>query len=299
MNPIEHSELKTIVDFIEWTANEFEKSPIFYGHGTDNPGDEALYLIFSALHLPLGGSVPIDSFLDIVLSEEQKQALIKLVHMRIEERIPVAYLTHEAWFAGLPFYVDERVLIPRSPIAELIEQRFMPWMPEDQPVKRILDMGTGSACIACACAVAFPEAIVDASDISEEALAVAKINVEQLELTDRVKLLQSDVFSHLQGQSYDIIVTNPPYVDAAEMADLPPEYHHEPRLGLASGQDGLDCVRQILADAKNHLNPKGLLVVEVGFSADALNQAFPHLPFTWIEFQRGGEGVFILYKEDL
>lgn len=289
------TELSTILDFIRWAVTEFEQVPVFYGHGTDNAWDEAVQLIFSALNLPLES----EYVWSANLLTHEKQRLATLIQKRTVERIPTAYLTRCAWFAGMRFYVDERVLIPRSPLGELITQHFAPWLPEAQPVARILDVGTGSGCIACACACAFPEAIVDAVDISSDALAVAATNVQLHGLTDRVNLIQSDIFSALGTEKYDLIISNPPYVDAAEMAALPPEYLHEPRLGLAAGEDGLDCVRVILQQAQQHLTPEGLLIIEVGYSADALSAAFPTLPFTWIDLEHGGMGVFMLHAADL
>jgi ribosomal protein L3 glutamine methyltransferase len=289
------TELHTILDFLRWAVTEFERVPVHYGHGTDNAWDEAHHLIFSALNLPF--DTPHIYSANLLMSE--KQHLVQLLQKRVIERIPVAYLTNKAWFAGMCFYVDERVLIPRSPIGELIEQQFAPWLPEEQAVHHILDIGTGSGCIACACAMAFPDAEVDAVDISADAIEVAKRNISEHGLDERVNLIQSDVFSALGNEKYDLIISNPPYVDAAEMAALPPEYSHEPRLGLESGVDGLDCVRVILQHAKKHLTDNGLLILEVGYSADALSAAFPALPFTWIELERGGSGVFALYAADL
>jgi ribosomal protein L3 glutamine methyltransferase len=227
----------------------------------------------------------------------QRERCEALLDQRIRERVPLAYLTHESWFAGLPFYVDERVLIPRSPIAELIERRFEPWAPPR--VRAILDMGTGSGCIALACAKAFPRARVDATDIDEAALAVAAINRRRLRLTRRVRLIASDHFAAISAASYDIIVSNPPYVGEREMRGLPREYRHEPRHALASGREGLDSVATILRSAARHLRPLGLLVVEVGNTERALMRAFPRLPFTWLHFERGGGGVFLLTREQL
>ncbi|MFI4955073.1 MAG: 50S ribosomal protein L3 N(5)-glutamine methyltransferase [Gammaproteobacteria bacterium] len=289
------TELHTIMDFLRWAVTEFERVPVYYGHGTDNAWDEAMQLILSALNLP--SDIP--QVFSANLLQSEKQMLAQLVEKRTQERIPSAYLTHQAWFAGMRFYVDERVLIPRSPLGELILQHFSPWLPEDQPVDRVLDIGTGSGCIACACAHAFPDAVIDAVDISDDALAVAQKNVQEYGLEERVNVIQSDIFSALGGQTYDLIISNPPYVDRAEMDALPPEFLHEPRLGLAAGEDGLDCVRVILQQAKQHLTPHGLLIIEVGYSADALSSAFPLLPFTWIELEQGGMGVFVLNAADL
>ncbi len=289
------SNLRTIRDFLRFATSCFNEAGLVYGHGTENAWDEAVALILPTLHL----SQDIDrSILDASLTDSEREKVSQLIGRRVSERVPVPYLTHEAWFADLTFYVDERVLIPRSPIAELIENQFQPWIDPDQ-VHRILDLCTGSGCIAIACAKAFPDSIVDASDISTDALAVAKINVLRHDLVDHVNLHRSDLFTDLPNSKYDIIVSNPPYVDAADMAALPAEYHHEPTLGLAAGEEGLDIVLKILKNANHYLNPKGILIVEVGNSEYALAEAFPHIPFTWLEFQRGGGGVFLLTAEQL
>lgn len=275
---------------------QFLDADLYYGHGTDNARDEAAYLVLGALQLPFDAD---DEILDQSLPQEECERIRNLAMERIQKHRPVAYLINLAWFCGLPFYVDERVLIPRSPIAELIEERFIPWA-DEETVTRILDIGTGSGCIAVACALAFPGARVDAVDINEDALIVADMNIEQHAVGDSVRIVQSDIFENLPGEHYDLIVANPPYVDFGEMQDLPEEYRHEPgEVALAAGSDGLDVVRRILAGAGQHLNPGGILIVEVGNSRQALEDAFPDMPFTWLEFERGGQGVFLLSAEQL
>ncbi len=288
-------ELETVRDYLRWIISRFNAAGLYYGHGTDNAQDEAWYLVCGALKLPfdLDGRL-----LDGRLTETERQQLEQLVERRISERIPVAYLVGEAWFAGLPFNVDERVLVPRSPLAELIDVGFQPWLGDVEP-EHILDLCTGSGCIGIACAFAFPESRVVLSDVSADALAVASSNIERHSLSDRVTAQQSDVFSGLEGQRFDLIVSNPPYVDAEDLAGMPAEYHAEPALGLGSGDDGLNITRRILQQAAGHLNEGGLLVVEVGNSGRALDEAFPELPLTWVEFERGGHGVFVISKDDL
>lgn len=269
---------------------------MFYGHGIENAVDEAAALVFHAANL--SHDLGVAAYRKRVTAGVRQRAE-ELITRRIKERIPVVYLTNETWFAGLPFYVDPRVLIPRSAIAELIERQFTPWI-DPKRVQRVLDMGTGSGCIAIACAKAFPKARVDAVDISKDALEVAKINVRKHRLGRRVRLVESDHFSGLSDQpeqTYDIIVSNPPYVGAREMRTLPPEYRHEPRIALAAGTTGLDSVRVLLREAWRFLRPKGLLVVEVGNTETAVRRAFRDLPFVWLDFERGGGGVFLLSKE--
>ncbi|WP_091987331.1 50S ribosomal protein L3 N(5)-glutamine methyltransferase [Pseudoalteromonas denitrificans] len=290
------NELETINDWLRFSASQFSEAGLFFGHGTDNAWDEAVSLILPALFLPM--DMPRDVISSKLVTSE-KQKLAQLLEARINQRTPVPYLTNQAWFAKLPFYVDERVLIPRSPFAELIHNRFSTWLEDDKPVSRILDMCTGSACIAIALAKEFTNSQVDAVDISYEALEVADFNIHEHLVSDRVFPIQSDVFSGVPGQKYDLIIANPPYVDAEDMADLPDEFHHEPELGLASGDDGLDVTRTILAQAADHLTDHGLLFVEVGNSMVHMEAIYPNLPFTWLEFENGGIGVFVLSKEDL
>jgi len=289
------SRLVTIRDLIDDITGHFEHADIYYGHGTDNPFDEAVYLVLAALNLPFDLS---DDELDQNARSVDVDRIWQLARRRVDERIPVAYLVRQAWFCGLPFYVNEHVLIPRSPVAELIEESFHPWVHERQ-VRNILDIGTGSGCIAIACAAAFPDAIVDAIDISPAALAVAQKNVDTYSLGDRVHLYKSDLYDALAGKKYDLIIANPPYVDADDMQALPAEYLHEPRLALAAGDDGLDLVRRIIRDSGKHMNKDAVLIVEVGNSQQAMEAAFPELPLVWLDFERGGEGVFLLPAEAL
>ena len=288
-------DLKTIRDFIRYATTEFNKGGLYFGHGTDNAWDDAVYLILCALHLSHDITPAI---LDARLTQEEKNNITNLIDQRVTKRIPSAYLIHEARFAELSFYVDERVLIPRSPIAELIEKHFEPWM-DSEHINCILDLCTGSGCIAVACAHHMPYAQVDASDISSDALAVAKINVLRNNVEDNVALYQSDLFASLPQKQYDVIVSNPPYVSEQEMAELPSEYKHEPALGLAAGKQGLDIVIKILSQASRYLSPHGAIFIEVGNSEYALQERFPHVPFMWIEFERGGGGVFMLSAKEL
>lgn len=288
--------LETVGDFIRWGTSRFNAAALHFGHGTDNAADEAAWLVLHALHLP--HETPA-YFYQSRLTSAEKKAVYTLLRRRIEERKPAAYLIGEAWFAGLRFTVNENVLVPRSAIAELIQQRFEPWM-ESGAVRRILDLCTGSGCIAVACAQAFPEAEVDAADVSPAALDVARDNLGRYGLQGSVRLLESDLFDALQAERYDIIVSNPPYVGAEEIAALPTEFSHEPRLGLAGGGgDGLDLVARILREAGAHLTPQGVLVVEVGNSWPALERRYPDVPFTWLEFEHGDGGVFLLTAAQL
>jgi ribosomal protein L3 glutamine methyltransferase len=285
--------VETRRDLVLWAEARFQGAGLSYGHGTTSAREEAVFLVFRALALPFDVA---DAVLDQPLMPEAKSRALALIRERICTRKPAAYVLGECWFAGLEFYVDERVLVPRSPIAELIEARFSPWL-EDP--RRILDIGTGSGCIAIACALAFPEAEVHATDVSAGALEIASRNADRHGVRDRVRLLRSDVYESLAGERYDLIVSNPPYVPAAHLATLPPEHRHEPPLGLDGGDDGLAIVSRILEGATEHLTERGTLVVEAGESATALEARYPRVPFVWLEFERGGDGVFLLDVQDL
>ncbi|MDR2637015.1 MAG: 50S ribosomal protein L3 N(5)-glutamine methyltransferase [Zoogloeaceae bacterium] len=290
------AELLTLRDCLRFAVSRFNEAGLHFGHGSDNAWDEAVYLALHTLHLPQDTLEP---FLDARLLPQEREALLKRYRRRVEERLPAAYLTHEAWLAGHRFHVDERVIIPRSFIAELLADALAPWLAEPEAVSRVLDMCTGSGCLAILAALAFPDAQVDAIDISPEALAVARGNVADYGLEKRVRLIESDGFAALRDERYDLILANPPYVNAESMAGLPPEYRHEPALALASGEDGLDFTRRLLAGAKARLNPDGILVTEIGHNREALETAFPRLPFLWLETAAGDEYVFMLRREDL
>ena len=295
INIVEVSEqLHTVNDYVRFGASQFNQAELYFGHGTNNAWHEALTLVMHQLALPQEIA---NDLMQCRLLAEERVAILQLFERRIVEGLPAAYLTNQAMFCGLPFYVDERVLVPRSPIGELIEQSFAGLI--DNAPNRILDLCTGSGCIAIACAVAFPEADVDAVDLSIDALNVAQINIDGHGLSAQVIPIQSDVFSGVAGQCYDLIVTNPPYVDQEDVDSLPQEYLHEPVMGLGSGFDGLDIVRQILAQAAKHLSDNGVLICEVGNSQIHLTAAFPNVPFQWLEFERGGHGVFRLTKAQL
>ncbi|KQN55052.1 50S ribosomal protein L3 N(5)-glutamine methyltransferase [Erwinia sp. E602] len=288
------SELHTIQDMLRWSVSRFSAAEIWFGHGTDNPWDEAVQLVLPTLYLPL--DIP-EQMYRARLTSSERQRIVERVIRRVNDRIPVAYLTNKAWFCGHEFYVDERVLVPRSPIGELINGQFAGII-SGQP-QHILDMCTGSGCIAIACAYAFPEAEVDAVDISTDALAITEQNIAAHGLDHQVTPIRADLFRELPKTQYDLIVTNPPYVDAEDMDDLPDEFRHEPELGLAAGSDGLKLVRRILACAPDYLTAEGVLVCEVGNSMVHMIDQYPDVPFTWLEFENGGDGVFMLTRDQI
>jgi ribosomal protein L3 glutamine methyltransferase len=289
-------DLHTLRDWLRWGASRFNEAKLFFGHGCDNAHDEAAWLVLHALHLPPDR---LDPYLDARLTRQERVAVLELLQQRIARRLPAAYLTHEAWQAGLRFYVDERVLIPRSYFADLLVEGFAPWIDDPYAIGRALDLCTGSGCLAILMAHAFPAAKIDAADISQDALAVARRNVGDYDLKKRIRLVQGDLFAGLGKRRYDFILSNPPYVTAQAMRDLPPEYHHEPENALAAGTDGLDIVRRILAAAANHLNPGGLLAIEVGHNRAIVEAAFPDLPLTWLDTPSGDGKLFMVRREDL
>ncbi|MGH8185096.1 MAG: 50S ribosomal protein L3 N(5)-glutamine methyltransferase [Steroidobacteraceae bacterium] len=285
----------TVEQLIHYGAAQLDRAGVCFGHGSDNAVDEAAELVFFAAGLRHEDAQRVYGR---ALTVSQRAAALELLERRVRERIPAAYLTRRMWFAGHEFYVDERVLVPRSPIAELVEARFQPWI-DPSRIERVLDIGTGSGCIAIAAALALPGAQVDAADISADALAVTAINMEKHQVRGRVRAIRSDVFDALTRERYDVIVSNPPYVGEIEMSELPKEYRHEPAIGLRAGQDGLAVVRRIIAGAPAHLRPHGVLIAEVGNSEQELIDAYPRAPFTWLEFARGGGGVFVLTAQQL
>jgi ribosomal protein L3 glutamine methyltransferase len=291
----QHNELLSLRDWVRWGASRFNEGGLFFGHGTDNALDEALALVLHALHLR--HDLPAD-YLAARVTQDEAGRILELFHERVDRRVPAAYLIGEARFAGLDFYVDDSVLIPRSPVAELIEEGFAPWLEADH-VTSVLDLCCGSGCIGIACAYAFPQALVDMTDLSPAALDVATRNIERHRLEGRVRALRADVYEGLDGERYDLIVSNPPYVSVTEMAGLPAEYRHEPALALEAGDDGMDVVARILAGGADYLRPGGIMVIEVGASADLLLVRYPDVPFLWLDFERGGDGVFLLTAEQL
>ncbi|MEO8102900.1 MAG: 50S ribosomal protein L3 N(5)-glutamine methyltransferase [Betaproteobacteria bacterium] len=288
--------LSTLGEAVEFAECAFADANLFFGHGSATAFDEAVYLVLHTLDLPLD---ELDGVWERRLSAAESAAIQRIIGRRAEERIPAAYLTHEAWLGPFRFYVDERALVPRSFIAELLQEELSPWLADPDAVHAVLDLCTGSGCLAVLAALVFPNAQVDAADISQDALEVAKRNITDYDLNERVTLIASDMWASLAGRQYDLIITNPPYVTGESMAALPDEYRCEPALALASGADGLDHVRQILKAASDHLNEGGLLVVEVGFNRKGVEAAFPGVPFTWAEVSAGDEVVFLLTREEL
>jgi ribosomal protein L3 glutamine methyltransferase len=289
-------QLRCIRDLLRYAVSRFNQAGVNFGHGSDNAYDEAAYLILHTLHLPLDRLEP---FFDAVLLPEEILSVLNVIERRVSERLPAAYITQEAWLGECRFYVDERVIVPRSHIAELIDEGFTTWLPDSDKVKRVLDLCTGSGCLAILLALAFPGAIVDGADVSVGALQVARRNVDDYGLSKRVKLVQSDLFDGLVGTRYQLIVSNPPYVDEASMRSLPREYQHEPVQALAGGKDGLDLVRRILEQARKQLSPGGVLVVEIGNGRQAVEAAFPDLQPTWLETRAGGDQVFLIERDQL
>ena len=289
-------DLHTLRDWLRFAVSAFNEAQLSFGHGSTSAYDEAVYLILHTLHLPLDTLEP---FLDACLTPHEKNALLTLLSRRVETRVPAAYLTHEAWLGDFRFYVDERVIVPRSFISELLREQFSPWIAEPGAINSVLDLCTGSGCLAIIAAHAFPYAEVDAVDISPDALTVAYRNIADYGLQDRVHPIASDMFANLKGRQYDLIISNPPYVDAASVAALPQEYRHEPKLALGSGHDGLDATRDILKHAAQHLTENGVLVVEIGHNRDTLEAACPDLPFTWLDVTAGDQFVFMLHRNDL
>lgn len=290
------SQLHTIRDLLRFAVSQFNKAGLHFGHGSANAYDEAVYLILKTLYLPLDQLEP---FLDARVTDTECSQVLEMIDRRVTDRIPVAYLTHEAWLGDFNFYVDERVIIPRSFIAELLQTQLSPWVTEPETIISALDLCTGSGCLAILMAHAFENAQIDAADISTQALAVAHKNVQNYGLEQKIDLIESDLFSALHGKHYDLIISNPPYVNAESMTELPREYRHEPENALASGLDGLDATRQILQHAARYLTDDGILVVEIGHNRAKLEQAYPKVPFTWLETSAGDEFVFLLQREQL
>ena len=288
--------LHTVRDYLRFAVSRFNQAKLFFGHGSSDAYDEAAYLILHTLHLPLDRLEP---FLDACLTDSERAEVLNIIHRRVEHRIPAAYLTHQAFLGEFSFYVDERVIVPRSFIAELLLEQLSPWIAEPEEINSVLDLCTGSGCLAILAAHAFPNARVDAADLSPDALSVAERNVADYELQDRVNLIESDLFAKLDGKQYDLIISNPPYVDAESVNALPQEYLHEPEMALGSGHDGLDATRIILKHAAQHLTGNGVLIVEIGHNRDILEAAYPDLPFTWLDVSAGDQFVFMLHRNDL
>ncbi len=289
-------DLHTVRDYLRFAVSRFHQAGLFFGHGSSDAYDEAVYLILHTLHLPLDRLEP---FIDARLTAIERAEVLNIIQRRVQERIPAAYLTREAFLGEYSFYVDERVIVPRSFIAELLRTQLSPWITEPEAIGSVLDMCTGSGCLAILAAHEFPHARVDAADLSADALEVAAHNVADYELEDRIHLIQSDLFSKLTNKKYDLIISNPPYVDAPSVAALPQEYLHEPKLALGSGDDGLDATRIILKHAAQHLTANGILIVEIGHNRDLLEAEYPKLPFTWLDVTAGDQFVFMLHRNDL
>ncbi len=294
--PLASTDLYTVRDYVRFAVSRFYQAELFFGHGSSDAYDEAVYLVLHTLHLPLDRLEP---FMDAHLTASERGEVLSIIQRRVVERIPAAYLTHEAFLGEYSFYVDERVIVPRSFIAELLRTQLSPWIADADRVGSVLDMCTGSGCLAILAAHEFPYAQVDAVDLSPDALHVAAHNITDYELQERVQLIQSDLFSQLGGRRYDLIISNPPYVDAPSVAALPQEYLHEPELSLGSGEDGLDATRIILKNAAQHLTPNGILIVEIGHNRDLLEAEYPTLPFTWLDVTAGDQFVFMLHRNDL
>ena len=289
-------DLHTIRDWLRWAVSRFSEAKLSFGHGCENAYDEAAWLILHTLHLPINQLEP---FIDARLTRDERLALLEVLQQRINHRVPAAYLTHEAWLGEFKFYVDERVIVPRSYFAELLENGFAPWIDDPYAVTDALDLCTGSGCLAILMANTFPNAQVDAVDISTDALAVAQRNIADYGLEEIVVPVHSDLFAKLGGKQYDLIISNPPYVTTASMDALPPEYRHEPALALAAGADGLDIVRRILSAAKAHLKPGGVIAIEVGHNRDLVEAAFPQMEAVWLDTEGGDEKIFLLTREQL
>lgn len=299
MNPyfsLAAQELYSVRDYLRFAVSRFNQAGLFFGHGSSDAYDEAAYLILHTLHLPLDRLEP---FLDARLTDSERNDVLLIIRRRVEQRVPAAYLTHQAFLGEFSFYVDERVIVPRSFIAELLREQLSPWIAEPDEIGSVLDLCTGSGCLAILAAHAFPNAAVDAVDLSPAALAVAERNIADYQLQEQVNLIESDLFAKLGGKQYDLIISNPPYVDGASVAALPQEYLHEPGLALGSGHDGLDATRIILKNAAQHLTDNGILIVEIGHNRDVLEAAYPELPFTWLDVSAGDQFVFMLHKNDL
>ena len=291
-------ELETVRDWIRYTVSRCRSGNVDFGHGTDNAYDEAVFLVLAHLHLPLD---QLDPYLDARLTMAERNAMHQLLERRVVDRVPVPYLVHQAWLGDFKFYVDERVVIPRSYIAPLLRDQLAPWVADPMAILAVLDLCTGSGCLAVVAADAFPNADIDAVDISPDALAVAQRNVADYGLQDRINLVRSDMFGNVNAEdkTYDLILSNPPYVTQASMSALPPEYLHEPQIGLGSGEDGMNAIREIVAGARAYLNVGGLLLVEAGHNRDLVEAAFPALPFTWVDSPGGENMVFLLRRDEL